>query len=337
MSCLKQLFRWALSHGDHQTASIASDINFDLRIVISNLYYPGDYVHVAFNYFFGGLWGHGDLQTASIAWYMNFDLGFEISNLYYPGNYVHVTFNNHCGGLWGHGNLWTASMASDINFDLIFEISNRHYPGDYVHIAFKNHFGGLWGHGSLQMTSEVASDLKFVFRGLNNLCSSASTAPIVLYLTNLPRKKPNIIHRPAGFAAGKKRLAIWPSTDEYDVLGSPEKSAPGLREFCRQGEAEVTLLMATPVHDWRRKEDDLLLLIEFPTWGRRMGAMIPQRGREGGILHLFLKLEVQGSAKRCFLGCVNSLPVSAWLYTGVVLRSCLFPSMRHQSFNQYWC
>ena len=46
MSCLKQLFRWALSHCDHQTASMASDINFDLRIEISNLYYPGNHVHV---------------------------------------------------------------------------------------------------------------------------------------------------------------------------------------------------------------------------------------------------------------------------------------------------
>ena len=141
MSCLKQLFRWALSQCDHQTASMASDINFDLRI--------------------------------------------EISNLYYPGNYEHVAFNIHCGGLWGHGDLWTASMASDINFDLIFEISNLHYPGNYVHVAFNNHFGDLWGHGSLQMTSEVASDLKFVFSGLNNLCSSASLASIVLCLTNL--------------------------------------------------------------------------------------------------------------------------------------------------------
>ena len=31
----------------------------------------------------------------------------------------------------------------------------------------------------------ITSDLKFVFRGLNNLCCSASPAPIVLYLTNL--------------------------------------------------------------------------------------------------------------------------------------------------------
>ena len=45
----------------------------------------------------------------------------------------------------------------------------------------------------------ITSDLKFVFRGLNNLCSSASPAPIVLYLTNLPGKKerPIIIPRAA--------------------------------------------------------------------------------------------------------------------------------------------
>ena len=99
MSCLKQLFRWALSHCDHQTASMASDINFDLRIEISNLYYPEHYVHVAFNIHCGGLLGDGDLWTASMASDINFDLIFEISNLHYPGNYVHVALNNHFGDL----------------------------------------------------------------------------------------------------------------------------------------------------------------------------------------------------------------------------------------------
>ena len=49
------------------------------------------------------------------------------------------------------------------------------------------------------MTLEVLTDLKFEISGLNNPCSSA----VVLHLTNLPGKKANIIHRPAGFAAGK--------------------------------------------------------------------------------------------------------------------------------------
>ena len=39
------------------------------------------------------------------------------------------------------------------------------------------------------MTSEVTSDLKFELSDLNNTCSSAFLAPIVLCLTNLPGKK----------------------------------------------------------------------------------------------------------------------------------------------------
>ena len=38
------------------------------------------------------------------------------------------------------------------------------------------------------MASEVTSDLKFELSGLNNPCSSASPAPIMLYLTNLPEE-----------------------------------------------------------------------------------------------------------------------------------------------------
>ena len=52
-------------HGNLQTASMASDINFDLRFEISNLHYPGNYVHVAFNNHFGDLWGHDSLQMTS--------------------------------------------------------------------------------------------------------------------------------------------------------------------------------------------------------------------------------------------------------------------------------
>ena len=39
------------------------------------------------------------------------------------------------------------------------------------------------------MTSEVTSDLKFELIGLNNPCSSASLASIVLYLTNLDGRR----------------------------------------------------------------------------------------------------------------------------------------------------
>ena len=103
-------------------------------------------------------------------------------------------------------------MASDVNFKLRFEISNLNYPGNYVYVVLNTLFGGLRGHEGLQMTSEVATDLKFEISGLNNPCSSASLASIVLCLTNLDGRKDNIIHRPAGFAAGKnaqRKLSIF--------------------------------------------------------------------------------------------------------------------------------
>ena len=37
----------------------------DLRFEMSNLNYPGIYVHVAFNSHFGSLWYHGGLQMTS--------------------------------------------------------------------------------------------------------------------------------------------------------------------------------------------------------------------------------------------------------------------------------
>ena len=98
-------------------------------------------------------------------------------------------------------------MASDVNFKLRFEISNLNYPGNYVYVVLNTLFGCLRGHEGLQMTSEVATDLKFEISGLNNPCSSASLASIVLCLTNLDGRKDNIIHRPAGFAAGKNRCS----------------------------------------------------------------------------------------------------------------------------------
>ena len=39
------------------------------------------------------------------------------------------------------------------------------------------------------MASEVTSDLNFEPSGPNNLCSSASLASILLYSTNVPRRK----------------------------------------------------------------------------------------------------------------------------------------------------
>ena len=42
------------------------------------------------------------------------------------------------------------------------------------------------------MTSEVTSDLKLELIGLNNPCSSASLASIVLYLTNIDGRKSQI-------------------------------------------------------------------------------------------------------------------------------------------------
>ena len=64
----------------------------------------------------------------------------------------------------------------------------------------------------------ITSDLKFVFRGLNNLCSSASLTPIVLYLTNLPGR-PIIIPRAAYsyLVAAKKKSG-------YQIEGEIEES-----------------------------------------------------------------------------------------------------------------
>ena len=50
-------------------------------------------------------------------------------------------------------------------------------PGTAFLVAFELH-----------MTSEVTSDLKFEFSGLNNLCSSVFLASILLYLINTDRQ-----------------------------------------------------------------------------------------------------------------------------------------------------
>ena len=60
------------------TTSMASDIKFDVRFEIRNLIYRENYVHVASNHQFVGLWGHGGLQmTSEVA----SDLELEISGL----------------------------------------------------------------------------------------------------------------------------------------------------------------------------------------------------------------------------------------------------------------
>ena len=87
-------------------------------------------------------------------------------------------------------------MASDINFNLRFETSNLNYPGNYVHVVLNTLFGGLRGHEGLQMTSEVATDLKFELSGLNNPCSNASMASKVLYLTNLDKSSRKAKYHP---------------------------------------------------------------------------------------------------------------------------------------------
>ena len=110
--------------------------------------------------------------------------------------YYWLAQNSNSGDLWGHGNLQTASEASEVASDLKFDISNLNYPGIHVHITYNSHFGGLWGHSGLNMTSEVTSDLKFDFCSLNNQCSSASLASIVLYLTNLARRKKEAKYHP---------------------------------------------------------------------------------------------------------------------------------------------
>ena len=130
--------------------------------------------------------------NASVALKVTFDIIFDTSNLNYPGIYMHIAWNSHFGDLRGHSGLQTASVALEVKFDIRFDKSNLNYPGIYVYIAWNSHFGGLWGHSSLHMTSEVTSDLRFEFSGLNNPCSSASLASIVLCLINLDGKKGQI-------------------------------------------------------------------------------------------------------------------------------------------------
>ena len=80
-ACCLDHFGGLWGHGDLETASMASDVNFNLRFEISNLNYPGNYVYVVLNTLFGCLRGHEGLQmTSEVAT----DLKFEISGLNNP-------------------------------------------------------------------------------------------------------------------------------------------------------------------------------------------------------------------------------------------------------------
>ena len=65
-------------HDGLQTASIASQVIFDWRFEITDVNYPGIYVHAASNRDLGDLWGNGGLQMASE---VKSDLKFELSDL----------------------------------------------------------------------------------------------------------------------------------------------------------------------------------------------------------------------------------------------------------------
>ena len=61
-------------HDGLQTASMASEVKFDLRFEISDLNYPDIYAHVASNSHLSGPWGQGSLQTASMTSKVKFAL-----------------------------------------------------------------------------------------------------------------------------------------------------------------------------------------------------------------------------------------------------------------------
>ena len=65
-------------HGSLKTASMASDVKFELRFEVSIFNYHGISVHIASNCHFDGFWDYSDLQTASEA---ASDLTIELSDL----------------------------------------------------------------------------------------------------------------------------------------------------------------------------------------------------------------------------------------------------------------
>ena len=63
--------------------------NLNFIFEISNLNYPGIYVHVASNSLLGGLWGHDGLQMTSE---VTSDLKIELSDLNYLCDQAYVAF-----------------------------------------------------------------------------------------------------------------------------------------------------------------------------------------------------------------------------------------------------
>ena len=91
------------------------------------------------------------------------------------------------------------------------------------------------------MTSEVASDLKFVFRGLYNLYSSASLASIVLCLTNLDGKKERSqISSIDLLASPQVKILIWSSEGGWSL--EDHWNSDVTLEKIREGSWDVVVL-----------------------------------------------------------------------------------------------
>ena len=81
----KSHFGGLRGHGGLPAASMAPEVKFDFRFLISYLNYPAIHVHNAHNNNFGGLWGYGSLQTASE---VISGLRIGLSDLNYPCRHV---------------------------------------------------------------------------------------------------------------------------------------------------------------------------------------------------------------------------------------------------------
>ena len=84
--------------------------SYDLRFEISNLDYPGIYVHIASNSHFGDLWGHGGHQMASeVTFSVRFELiVLNVSMSLWP---LTVTFHLIFPGEEG-GQIWPIDFVS---------------------------------------------------------------------------------------------------------------------------------------------------------------------------------------------------------------------------------
>ena len=106
-------------HGSLKTASMASEVKFELRFEVSIFNYPGIYVHIASNCHFDGFWGYSDLQTASEA---ASDLTIELSDL-----------NNLC---------CHASLASKCFHEMIKTDVRQRQRGDLSSIDLRGYAAG---------------------------------------------------------------------------------------------------------------------------------------------------------------------------------------------------